>query len=355
MVLTKNEKIEVLLLYGENRRQPVQTAQAFRAANPNGPRVTATTVRRILASFHESGSVVAQRPRPGRPRTARTPEMRVDVLAKINAEPHSSTRQVAREAGISRRSLGRILKQEKFHPYKMEFHQALTEDDPDRRMEFCEWVQDKLLVDPQLAQHIMFSDEALFMLSGDVNRQNYRYWSDTNPHWMRGNRVQNSPRVMVWCGMWGERIIGPYFFDAAVTGNSYVDLLQSLVWPVLEDAPLQLRRHFYFQQDGASAHYSLQARRWLDSHLPGRWIGRRGPIEWPPRSPDLTPPDFFLWGYVKSVVFQTPPANLDILKQRITECIANIPANTLQRVQEAWKNRIQHCLWVNGQHFEHTR
>ena len=30
-----------------------------------------------------------------------------------------------------------------------------------------------------------------------------------------------------------------------------------------------------------------------------KWIGRGGPVAWPPRSPDLTPPDYFLWGFVK--------------------------------------------------------
>ena len=41
--------------------------------------------------------------------------------------------------------------------------------------------------------------------------------------------------------------------------------------------------------------------------------------EWPPRSPDLTPCDFFLWGHVKNQVFKTPPPSLEILGQRIKE------------------------------------
>jgi hypothetical protein len=61
-----------------------------------------------------------------------------------------------------------------------------------------------------------------------------------------------------------------------------------------------------FQQDGAPPHFGNVVRDTLDSEFPGRWIGRTGPIPWPPRSPDLTPPDFFLWGYVKDKVFATP-------------------------------------------------
>ena len=39
--------------------------------------------------------------------------------------------------------------------------------------------------------------------------------------------------------------------------------------------------------------------------------------EWPPRSPDLTPCDFFLWGHIKNQVYSSPPATLEILRERI--------------------------------------
>ncbi|KYN06954.1 hypothetical protein ALC62_02077, partial [Cyphomyrmex costatus] len=79
-----------------------------------------------------------------------------------------------------------------------------------------------------------------------------------------------------------------------------------------------------------------------------RWIGRRGAIEWPPRSPDLTPLDFFLWGHLKFVVYKTLPENINDLRQRIA-----IPANTFQYVHSEFQNRLYYCLANNGEHFEH--
>ena len=63
-----------------------------------------------------------------------------------------------------------------------------------------------------------------------------------------------------------------------------------------------------FQQDGAPPHWSLATRALLNTTFPGRWIGRAGAtdqnmLDWPPRSPDITPLDFFLWGYVKNDVY----------------------------------------------------
>jgi hypothetical protein len=37
-----------------------------------------------------------------------------------------------------------------------------------------------------------------------------------------------------------------------------------------------------------------------------RWIGLGGPTAWPPRSPDFTPMDFFLWGHIKALIYKSP-------------------------------------------------
>ncbi|EFN87845.1 hypothetical protein EAI_10117, partial [Harpegnathos saltator] len=67
----------------------------------------------------------------------------------------------------------------------------------------------------------------------------------------------------------------------------------------------------WFQQDGAQPHYGRIVRNYLNDTFLNRWIGRRGTIEWPPRSPDIAPLDFFLWGTIKNKVYFTKPRNLD--------------------------------------------
>ena len=52
--------------------------------------------------------------------------------------------------------------------------------------------------------------------------------------------------------------------------------------------------------DETPRHYCLQMRRWLDDIFPRDWIGRRGPTEWAPRSPDLNPLDFAVWVFLKA-------------------------------------------------------
>ena len=59
-----------------------------------------------------------------------------------------------------------------------------------------------------------------------------------------------------------------------------------------------------------------------------RWIGMSGPTAWPARSPDLTCLDFFVWGYMKSTVYETDIHSEDDLVARIVSAAAEVRGNT---------------------------
>ncbi|GFW78310.1 uncharacterized protein TNCV_4123791 [Trichonephila clavipes] len=67
-------------------------------------------------------------------------------------------------------------------------------------------------------------------------------------------------------------------------------------------------QELWFQQDGATCHKDT---------FGDRLISRFGPENWPPRSCDLTPLDYFLWGYVKSLVYADKRQTLDHLEDNI--------------------------------------
>jgi hypothetical protein len=74
---------------------------------------------------------------------------------------------------------------------------------------------------------------------------------------------------------------------------------------------------------------------------------------WPPRSPDLTAPDFYLWGAAKSAVYRDRPRTLNELKTAITEYIRNISQADLQKVFAIKIKRVQACTDARGHHFQH--
>ena len=83
-----------------------------------------------------------------------------------------------------------------------------------------------------------------------------------------------------------------------------IDFLQNELPKKLEDVPLATRIAMFFQHDGTPSHYTRHVMQHLSDTSPNRWIGRGSTINWPPRSPDLTPLDFCLWGLMKSDVYR---------------------------------------------------
>ncbi|KAL1509836.1 hypothetical protein ABEB36_004513 [Hypothenemus hampei] len=81
-----------------------------------------------------------------------------------------------------------------------------------------------------------------------------------------------------------------------------------------------------------------------------RLISLRGDLQWPARSPDLAPCDFFLWGYLKSLVYNDRPRTLPHLKNNIRQAIANIPIDMLERVERNYRIRLTQCIENNGRH-----
>ena len=87
-------------------------------------------------------------------------------------------------------------------------------------------------------------------------------------------------------------------------------------------------------------------------YFPNRWIGRDGPHAWPPRSPDLTPLDFFLWGYVKDRVYATPVRDLDHLKQKIQVEVRYVTFLMLANTWKELRRRLDLLIERDGGHIE---
>ncbi|GFV43386.1 transposable element Tc3 transposase [Trichonephila clavipes] len=81
-----------------------------------------------------------------------------------------------------------------------------------------------------------------------------------------------------------------------------------------------------------------------------RLISRFGPVNWPPRSCDLTPLDYFLWGYVKSLVYADKPQTLDHLEYNISRVIADIRPQMLEKVIENGTSRLDYIRASRGSH-----
>ena len=128
-------------------------------------------------------------------------------------------------------------------------------------------------------------------------------WATEAPHAVHELQL-HSPKVTVWCGFTAEFIIGPFFFETitptgpktcTVNAVRYRDMLTGFVIPQLQQR--QCLDQIIFMRDGAPPHIALTVQQLLKHHFTDeRIIIRSFPNPWPPRSPELTPCDFRLWG-----------------------------------------------------------
>ncbi|GFX04403.1 DUF4817 domain-containing protein [Trichonephila clavipes] len=163
------------------------------------------------------------------------------------------------------------------------------------RRRFVEWAQNEIAVVPDFHKRILFSDEAHFWLNGYVNKQNCRIWSEANP------------QVYVETPLLPEKLTGALYglvesffkydegHNVTVNGDRYRAMITNFFIPELNNHDVQ---ELWFQQDGATCHTARATIDLLKDTFGDRLISRFGPVNWPPRSCDLTPLDYFLWSYV---------------------------------------------------------
>ncbi|GFW46010.1 putative transposable element [Trichonephila clavipes] len=143
----------------------------------------------------------------------------------------------------------------------------------------------------------------------------------------------------------------PYFFkndeghNVTVNGDRYRTMITNFFIPELNNHDVQ---ELWFQQDGATCHTARATIDLLKDTFGDRLISRVGPVNWPPRSCDLTPLDYFPWGYVKSLVYADKPQTLDHLEDNIRRVIADIRPQMLEKVIENWTSRLDYIRASRG-------
>lgn len=350
MNFSTEEQIDMIWILGECNRNCLLSSRIYQQRFPERRHPHKKVFERLKNRFNGTGSVVYEKHE--RRKTANTELKEFEVLLAVTENPNISTHELSRQYEISQTSAVKILHKYKMHPYHIQLHQELNEADYRRRLAFCEWAQQKIYAERFFFDFVLFGDEATFHKNGTLNRHNFHYYATTNPHLIRPHS-QTRWSINVWGGIVGNHVIGPHFFDGRVNGEVYHDFLENHLPLLLEGVPANIRERMWFLHDGAPVHHTAQIHNHPNQQFPARWLGRGGLFEWPPRSPDLTKMDFFMWGYIKNRVYQETPTTAEDMKNRIREAFNSINGEMLRNVSQSFESRLQSCIEVQGGHFEH--
>ncbi|KAK9888203.1 hypothetical protein WA026_000472 [Henosepilachna vigintioctopunctata] len=139
--------------------------------------------------------------------------------------PQQSLRLCAASLNLNKYMVHRIISKDlHLHPHKIVFVQKMKPDEPDKRVEFCRTMKNRL----RSFNNIWFSDESNSHINGHVNKQNCRYWVSENPLELHQKPLQ-SPKVIVWPTITREELSVLIFSIITVNSDRYCHMIRTFL------------------------------------------------------------------------------------------------------------------------------
>ena len=334
----------------QRKGNATESVREYSERYPNRRQPNARTFTSIHRRLCETGTITPRRERGTSIVASHTEER---VLREVQNNPTVSTRLVEKRLGIPKTTVWKVLRRDQQHPYHFTPVQTLSREDKVRRKAYCETMLLRNMENLNYFSNILWTDEAQFTRDGVTNFHNLHFWCSSNPHCKKEVKTQQRFSVNVWMGIIGKILVGPYIIPGNQTGDIYLDFLRQTLPGLLESVPLNVRASMTFQQDGAPPHFRICVRSYLEETFGERWIGQGGPIAWPPRSPDLTPLDFYAWGFMKEHVYADKIDTREQLVHKIVLAAERLQENlnTID-LHLGIKKRLEMCKNSNGDHIE---
>ncbi|CAF1656820.1 unnamed protein product [Rotaria magnacalcarata] len=244
--------------------------------------ISLQTIERWCKSIRDTGCINLSTS-PGRPRTIRTKAATRKIKNRVERRRSVSSRKIARELGISRTIIRRILKNDlELQAYKIQKEPLLTDEHKEKRIKFANWIRTNFRKEDTM--NILFSDEKMFDI-GTVNHE--RYIKEVLPIALK--------------------------FGNDTFGNDWT-----------------------FQQDGAKPHTHAKSQEWCAEHFPS-FIGAN---DWPPNSPDLNPLDYCIWNEFAQLINWDAVTSKRTLITALKRAVRKISQDVAFESCSSWTNRL---------------
>ena len=298
--------------------------------------VSLSTIERWCKSVRETGGIALFKS-TGRPRTIRTKESIQKVENRLKQRKTVSSRKLARELGISRTSVRRILKNDLgLHAYKVQNEPSLTDEHKQKRIHFADWVRKNFRKEDTM--RILFSDEKMFDIDGIYNSQNDRIWAVNRAEAdSKGGTRQKRKfphKVMVWLGVCSEGISPLVIFEKGTVDHARY--IKEVLPVALKFGNDTFGNDWTFQQDGAKPHIHAKSQEWCNSNFPSS-IDKD---HWPPNSPDLNPLDYCVWDEFAQRVKWNTVTSKQTLIAALRRAVHEISQDVVRASCAFWTNRL---------------
>ncbi|CAB3374993.1 uncharacterized protein LOC135941959 [Cloeon dipterum] len=272
------------------------------------------------------------------------------VRSAFAASPDMSTRRASRELGVPPATITKIMRsnthrEPRIRRYRYQIGRDL-DDDPLKRLLFIKEIPAP--IDAWL-EKVVFSGEMSFFLSGEVSRKELCIFGSDKSQDVSDIEEPESDKLTVFCAISRAKVFGPFFLTDDAPEFFYQRLFEESLLPQLSRDGLP--EGAYLQVDLPLSRFSDGLRNLLDTRLSDHWIG---PVSdsmppWPQRSPEMSPLDFFLWGFVHDYVYDSGPvASVAELRHRIARAVSSVPESLLAQAWDKLNAQYEACKRNRG-------
>lgn len=319
------------------------------------------SVQRLVSRFVKHGTMERQKG-SGRPVSVTTKENEEaveELICSQEDEPgtHQSPRNIAEHLEISHSSVRRIIEKKGINQFKRVKTPQMNEGTRIRRIERAAGLIEKFKNNPRMIERAVFQDESDFPLQIPLNSQNDRVYhkgkkQDVPDKNLYHHTNRHSVKVMVSAAFTWHGVTRPIFVNKQglkVNAKNYRDHLKNKLFPAINK--VYPRQNWIFIQDGASSHTSNLVQDFLRETIPRRFVRKD---EWPPKSPDSNPLDYYFWNKVKTEVykgrlnnpFKTEEEMIKKIRSVWKKCASNL--SEIRKSMKEFPQRIQAVKDCNG-------
>jgi hypothetical protein len=301
-----------------------------------------STIRAWFTQISRDGTLFSGAVKVGRPRD---PDLAVDILTVLDDHPCASTKQIAFILGKAQATVkSRLLfdlKYKKFHfrwvPHKLDASQKKKRVEMSRSL--LAILEKAALTD---FNFICTGDESWIALDNPPREQ----WlpRDSTPPTFPKATVAG-PKVLLTVFFSGARVLLTCYTEQGETMKT-TTFIEDVLVPLRGELDTEKRfrgKMVDLHCDNASCHRSAETRQWFKK------LKFRETVH-PPYSPDISPPDFFLFGYLKEHLRGYSFRNLDDLMDTVDDFLYGLSSDLLQRVFMNWVRRLDMVIRSGGEY-----
>lgn len=301
------------------------------------------TIQFWYSEFSRGRENVCDNPRSGRPKEL---DLVGSVRGILEENPYSSAQAISLALGVSKRTVLKILHDDLgLGFFKLQWvPHTLSQEQRATRVSMAQGLLDELTsLSPTGIAYVMTADESWF----NYDNPHSSMWApNREAAGTRPNPGMSRRKTMVSV-FWN--FTGFFVIEALPEGATYTaDYVCSSVIPKLESVLLKQRPTLGLQRtklhwDNARPHVARQTL----EHLAEKGVIT---LSHPPYSPDISPSDFFLFGYLKHMIEGRHFSSEEELVAALCEICATISKEVLSNVLRGWKDRLLHVISSGGEY-----